>query len=256
MVPQIRMHREKLEVRKGKDYAEVLFMGDLHHGHPQSWTERFTEFLDYAIQHQIYVIFMGDLLESGLTTSVGDSVYQQTLNPQAQYESVMELLKPVCEKKICLGFHMGNHEMRIKNVTGIDVAKNMCRELRIPYLGYACWNLWYVGDESYTVYSWHGSSGAKFPHSKLKVAYDAAHSFDCDVFAMAHTHDVIGDIIEQQYVDKHQKKVKVRKKLIVLTGHYLGYDASYAQMKGYAPSKLGSPRVLFNGTKHDVHVSA
>lgn len=256
MKPTIRLHRESLEMRGGKDYAEVMFMSDLHAGHPQSWTDRFREFLDYAIERGIYVIFLGDLLESGLTTSIGDSVYQQKLNPQEQYEMVLELIRPVCEKKLCLGFCLGNHENRIKIQTGIDVAKNMCRELKIPYLGYACWNLWYVGSESYTVYVWHGSSGARFPHSKLKVAYDTSNSFWCDVFAMAHVHDVLANPVERQFVDKTKKQVRVHKQLIVITGHFLGYDGSYAQQKGFAPSKLGSPRVLFNGSRHDVHISA
>ena len=255
MKPTIRLHTVHLEPRRGKNYAEVMFMGDLHLGHPQSWVARFKEFLEYCIAHQIYVFFMGDMIESGLTSSIGDSVYQQKLNPQEQMEAVMELIKPVVKKGLVVGYLAGNHEFRIKKETSIDVAKNICREMKIPYLGYACWNLFYVGTQHYSVYTYHGSSGSRFIHTKLKAAIDLSHYMMSDLLVMAHVHDVDSTPIERQYVDLHTHSVKVKKQYVVLSGHYLGYDKSYAQEKGYPPSKLGSPRVLFNAKEKDIHVS-
>ncbi len=255
MKPGIRLRKQHLELRKGKEYVEVQFLGDLHLGHPQSWTSRFQEFIDYVLKNRNYVFFMGDLLESGLTSSIGDSVYQQKLNPQDQMDAVIELIKPVCEAGLCIGYLSGNHEYRIKKITSIDVSKIICRELKIPYLEYACWNLWYIGNQSYSVYAYHGSSGSRFIYTKIKAAVDISHYFLSDVVVMAHVHDLGSEAVERQYVDKIRQQIVVRKQYIVLTGHFLGYDQSYAQEKGYPPSKLGSPKILFNGTKHDVHVS-
>ncbi len=255
MKPSIRLNRQRLELRDGRDSAEVLFLGDIHVGHPQSHVDKAVEMINYCISNGIYIMFMGDMIEAGLTTSVGDTVYHQKLNPQEQMETVIDLLEPAAQKGLCIGYLAGNHEARIKKTTSIDVSKMICKSLKIPYLGYAAWNIWYVGNQSYTVYTHHGASGSRFIHTKLKAAIDLSHYFWGDVVAMGHVHDVDSTVIERQYVDKVSKTVKVTKSYIVLTGHYLGYDRSYAQEKGYPPSKLGSPKVLFSGVKKDVHVT-
>ena len=255
MKPTIRLNKQHLENVAGKDYAEVIFMGDWHLGHPQCHTNKIQDMLDYCVEKNIYMLFMGDMMESGLTTSVGDSVYYQKLNPQEQMETVMKMISPITEKGLCLGYHAGNHEMRIRKVTGIDIAKNICRELKIPYLGYACWNLWYIGKQSYTIYSYHGKSGSKFIYTKLKSAVDISHYFIADLVAVAHMHSLTSDSIERQYVEKSSKQVKVRKAHILITGSYLAYDDSYAQIGGYPPTKLGSPKVKFFSDRFDLHIS-
>jgi len=255
MKPTIRLNVRRLKPLEGKDYAEVIFFGDLHLGHPQCHLKKAIEMLKYCLEKNIYVLFMGDLMESGLTTSIGDSVYQQRLNPQEQMEAVIEMIIPIKEAGLCLGFLMGNHEMRIRKTSGIDISKNICRELKIPYLGYACWNLWYVGNQSYTIYAWHGASGARFIYTKLKSVVDLSHYFTADLIAMAHVHSLTSDSIERQYVDKGSKQVKVRKAHILITGSYLAYDDSYSQMKGFPPTKLGSPKVKFMSDRFDLHIS-
>lgn len=254
MKPTIRLNRQKLELRKGKEYAEVAFIGDLHLGHPQSWVTRAKEMLDFCLKTGIYVFFMGDLMESGLTSSIGDSVYQQKLNPQEQMEAVIDLIAPVCGAKLCLGYLAGNHEYRIKKQTGIDVAKIIANTVRVPYLQYACWNLWYAGKQSYSIYTFHGKSGSRFIHTKIKAAMDIAHYFMGDLVVMAHVHDLGTEAQERQTVDKVKKAVVVKKQYVVLSGHYLGYDRSYAQESGYPPSKIGSPKIMFYSTRHDLHI--
>lgn len=255
MKPSIRLNRQRLELRNGRESAEVLFIGDVHVGHPQSHVDKATEMINYCINNGIYIMVMGDMLEAGLTTSVGDTVYHQKLNPQEQMETVIDLLEPAAAKGLIIGYLTGNHEARIKKTTSIDVSKIICKTLKVPYLGYAAWNIWYVGNQSYTVYTHHGASGSRFIHTKLKAAIDLSHYFWADVVAMGHVHDVDSTVIERQHVDKVTKSVQVTKSYIVLTGHYLGYDKSYAQEKGFPPAKLGSPKALFNGTLKDVHIT-
>jgi len=112
-----------------------------------------------------------------------------------------------------------------------------------------------VGNQSYTIYAYHGSSGSRLIYTKLKAAVDISHYFLADVVVMAHVHDVESTVIERQRVDKVSKGVIVEKCYIILTGHYIGYDNSYAQEKGYPPAKLGSPKLLLKGIKKDIHVS-
>jgi len=250
----IRLNRARLD-SNGKGYAELLFFGDAHHGHPGCDIERAQGNIDYCVKKHIYVLGMGDYVEAGLRTSIGDSVYMQTLNPQEQMYFMLDMLKPLADAGLLIGLHIGNHEGRILKATSVNIASLMARMLNVPYLGYACWNLAYVGNQSYTIYSLHGSSGSRYVYTKLKALVDIAHNFDADILAMAHVHELADEAILVQQVDKKRKVVIERKKFLLLTGSYLRYDDSYAQEKGYPMGKLGSPKVKLFSEKHDIHIS-
>ena len=179
----IRLNRARLD-SNGKGYAELLFFGDAHHGHPGCDIERAQGNIDYCVKKHIYVLGMGDYVEAGLRTSIGDSVYMQTLNPQEQMYFMLDMLKPLADAGLLIGLHIGNHEGRILKATSVNIASLMARMLNVPYLGYACWNLVYVGNQSYTIYSLHGSSGSRYVYTKLKALVDIAHNFDADILAM------------------------------------------------------------------------
>jgi len=250
----IRLNRARLDVN-GKGYAEILFFGDIHYGHPGCNFERAERMVKYCLEKHIYVLGMGDYIEAGLRHSIGDSMYMQTLNPQEQIDYVTELFRPLADKGLLIGLLMGNHEGRILKETSVNVVKMMCKILKVPYLGYACWNLVYVGNQSYTIYSLHGSSGSRYVYTKLKALVDIAHNFDTDILAMGHVHELADEAILVQQVDKKRKVVIERKKFLLLTGSYLRYDDSYAQEKGYPMGKLGSPKVKLFSEKHDIHIS-
>lgn len=252
---QIQLNRQRLKVKKGKKYSEVVFFGDLHYGNPSCDLERAKRMLDYCLKNGIHVFLMGDLLEFGTRNSVGASVYEQEQNPQEQMEFVMELFEPLAKAELILGSLIGNHEMRCWKDSGINVMKVICKTLNIPYLGPACWNIFYVGDQSYTIYALHGASGARFVYTKLKSLVDISHSFDADLLAEAHVHQLADDCQLVQEVDRTRKVVIERKKFLVLTGHYLSYSQSYVQEKGYPISKLGSPKVKFWSDRKDIHIS-
>lgn len=194
------------------------------------------------------------MIEAATRYSVGSGVYEQ-IDPNEQIVMVESFLGDLVAKGLVLGYLGGNHEERIRKETGIDVSRIICRELKIPYLGAAGWNLWYVGDESYTVYSIHGATGARFPHTKLKAAVDISAFVDADIVAHAHGHEVVIDAVIKERVNKGAKVVEQRKCHTIMTGHYLKYHGSYGQAKGFPPGKMGSPKAKLAANKHDVHMS-
>lgn len=250
----IRLNQKVLTPGK-KEYASIVFWGDVHYGHPQCDIERATGMLDYCLKHHIYVVAMGDLIECGLRDSVGDSVYNQKLNPQGQMEFMIELLKPLAEAGLLLGIHEGNHENRITKNTGVNITKIMCKMLDVPYLGYAIWHLIRVGKQNYTMYTTHGSSGSRFKHTKLKAVMDIAMFFEADVVAMGHVHSRAIEPMHRQRVNLRNRTVEDRRILVVLSGAYLTYDKSYAQMKGYPPASLGSSKIQLRADRWSVHAS-
>jgi len=250
----IRLNRKRLSFN-GKGYAEVVFLGDIHYGHPGCDVERVQKMIDYCLSKNIYVLGMGDYIEAGLRNSVGDSVYMQNLNPQEQMDFVLDVFKPLADAGLLIGLHIGNHEGRILKETSVNLASLIARMLGVPYLGYACWNIIYVGNQSYTIYSLHGSSGSRYVYTKLKALVDISHNFDADILAMGHVHELADEAILVQQVDKQRKMVIERKKYLLITGSYLKYDDSYAQEKGYPMGKLGSPKVKLFANKYDIHIS-
>lgn len=249
----IRLNKKKLELEHGKDYAAVVFFGDLHLGHPSCDIKKAKHNLDFALEHRMYILGMGDLIEAGLRSSIGDSVYQQNLNPHEQIDQVTELLKPMADAGLILGLHQGNHCERITKATGVNPMKIICRYLKVPYLGSACWNLFKVGMQNYTVYSMHGSTGSRYVYTKLKALVDIAHNFDADVLSMGHVHEIAQEAITTQTLDLRSKTIVERKKYLILTGHYLRYDDTYAQTKGYPMGKTGSPNIKFEQNRHGIH---
>ena len=251
----IRLNRKRLEIKNGKKYAEVVFCGDWHLGAREFDRERLKRMLDYCLEKEVYIFLMGDLLESGLRTSVGASVYRQTLNPQQQMEEIVELLTPLVQKGLVIGSLEGNHELRIEQHAGISIMKVICKLLKISYLRSACWNIFYVGNQSYTAYTLHGSSGSRFVYTKLKALVDISHSFNADILVMAHVHELADTSQQVQEVDRNRKMVIEKKKFLLLTGSYLKYQDSYVQERGFPIAKLGSPKVKFFSEKHDLHIS-
>jgi len=250
----IRLNRKKLMIKQSKDYAEVVFFGDLHFGARECDIERAKRMLEYCEIHRIYLFLMGDLMEASTRYSVGSGVYEQ-LSPQKQLDFIIDLLKPLADEGLILGTLSGNHENRIYKETGINVMKIIANVLKIPFLGDACWNLFYVGKESYIVYTLHGASGSRYVYTKLKSVVDIAHSFNAELMVMGHVHDLADVALTMQTVDRKRKMVTEFKKHILISGHYLKYDRSYAQMKGLPIGKEGSPKVKFYSEKHDIHIS-
>lgn len=250
-----RLNKVELQVREGKEYAELLLFGDLHFGHAQCDIKSAQEMLEWAMENKAYVLLMGDMVEAGLRSSIGDSVYQQKLNPQKQMESVVKLLMPLAKAKLIIGFHSGNHEQRISQNTGIDISKIMANILHVKYLGYACWSMLAVGNQKYSMYSCHGKSGARFKHTKLKAVADLTGWLKADIVAHAHVHSIAAEPAMYQEVDFRNRVVKDGKCYVVLTGSYLKWDRSYAQDANYPITRIGSPKAMIWGNEHNIHFS-
>lgn len=89
-------------------FAEVIFLGDWHVGSPQCDMPRLKGYLHYCVKNNVYVMLMGDLAECATRHSVGSGVYEQDGPAQVQHEQIVSLVKPLAEKGLVLGAHMGN----------------------------------------------------------------------------------------------------------------------------------------------------
>jgi predicted phosphodiesterase len=248
----IRLNLCKL-IPKQNSYAEVMFIGDLHWGSPQCDINRFLGNLNYCLANNVYVYLMGDLTETATRHSVGAGIYEQECIADKQHEDLIGWLQPLADKKLILGTHAGNHGDRVFKETGFNMEKALARELKVPYLGDACWSRFKVGKEAYTLYTLHGRTGSRFDGTALLALERISASFFADAIVMGHTHKCINSIVlMQRIVDR---RVVEHKKHLIIAGHYVSYDRGYGQALGLPLSKLGSPKVKFFTNKHDILVS-
>ena len=247
----IKLNQQTLQVRKD-NYAEMVVISDIHLGSPQCDRQRFENMISFCLHKKIYVLLLGDALESATRDSVGAGIYEQESIVEKQYEEMLTYLTPLAKAKLIVGLHLGNHELRIFKSTGYNISKALARELSIPYLGDACWSLFRVGHQSYSIRSFHGVTGARFEGTCLLALERIAASFSGDAVICGHSHKCINSSVIVQYVNHGQ--VKEQKKFLVICGSFLKYGG-YAEQAGLPISKLGSPKLKLMSTTHDIHVS-
>lgn len=200
------------------------------------------------------MICMGDLIENSTRESVGSGVYEQTMDPQQQMLSIIDILEPLSKKNLILGMITGNHEERTRKDSGFDPTIIMARSFQVPYLRYGAFIKLRCGSMNYIVYATHGSSGSKYTHTKLAAAMKLGNFVDADIYLYAHTHGL-------NHVSEKRKRVNLKNKTVeeyevhyVLTGSFLGYDDSYADMKDLPPSVIGYPVIRFSSGKRRIEI--
>lgn len=228
-------------------------LGDVHLGSPTCDVDRFIDTLKFIKNSNYKVILMGDLLESANKNSVGAGWVEQTKSPQEQLDVLSDVLYPIREKIILL--LTGNHELRVWKDSGMDCSKVLARHLGVPYGGYSAFVYFRVGKQNYVCYAQHGSSNAMYTHTKLQAAKRTATHTEADLYLYGHTHALVADSEEKRYYDKRAKGVRIRKQYTVLTGGFLAYEGSYAQMKNYNPTRMGVANIYLSGEKWDIHCS-
>lgn len=237
--------------------AELVLLGDLHIGYPTVEIDRLIEDIEIIKNRGCYVILMGDLIEAGIRTSIGDSLFYQELSPQEQMDRVFDIIAPL-EKKL-LGIVQGNHEKRIYKETGVDISKILAEQYfrykKVHYFGYSSYHIFRVGKQTYTAYITHGSTGSRLPYTKMKAILDYGKHLDVDIIASGHTHELNSYTATKKKIDLRRKKIVSKKTYYVLTGSYLGYEDSYAEQKGMMPSKIGYAKLKLYKDDWDIFVS-
>jgi hypothetical protein len=239
----------------GKNRGFLIPFGDLHWGAKTCNQQKIINMIKYAYDNKIPMLGMGDWMECGLSDSVGDSVYMQTRNPQGQVDDLVELFTPLAKAGLITGIHSGNHEDRLSDRVGLDITKNIAQLLGVRRYGYGQLHKVKVGKQTYTMYTTHGSSGARTPYTKIKSAMDIFRYVNTEIVMMGHVHALDTHTGKMLSIDMRNSTMVQLKRYAVLTGHYLEYEGSYAQKKNMIPSKTGSPKVIFQGNEHKVNVS-
>jgi hypothetical protein len=238
-----------------KDKQIIVPMGDIHYKTPQTDMDTVKSILDWGVENDAKFILMGDILETATRESVGAGVYEQSEIVQTQLEDMVKLFKPVAEEGCILGSHVGNHENRVYNSSGLNLSKIFATMIDVPYLGIGAAWMFRVGKETYTAYTTHGHSGARMPHTKIATVIKQNQMINTEIYIHAHLHQLSHHVQNYYEVNKRNKTIEEAQKHYLLTGSFLKHWGGYAQIAGYEPARIGCPKVKLSGLEHRIRIS-
>jgi len=181
----------------GPDLTDITLVGisDIHRG-AQLFSEwHFRETIDFIRRTpNAYAFLNGDYAEAALRGSKGD-IFSQVGTPQDQRDWVLEALYPIRNR--ILFADIGNHDDRIYQVTGMDIAADISKALNIPYrpeggllkISFGTGNSGFKNQPySFWIYATHGYGGARTKSAKAIKAERLSYYVHADAYFMSHDH--------------------------------------------------------------------
>lgn len=248
-----------ITVEKDQNHAMICPIGDMHIGNIHHDEKSFENVLNWLYDNpQIKIIGMGDWVECGTKASFG--LFDQDKFVGEQIKDVVKMFKPLAKRGQIIGMHEGNHENRVKKVTGLDITESMAAQLKVPYLKMGMLHkirVKKVGQRTpqiYTMYSTHGGSGARKLSGKMSACMALQEIAEVEMYIMGHVHALHHHKIDKYVIERERSVLRPRH--FIICGSYLTYWGSYAQAKAYGPSGTsGSPKIKLHVDNHRISVS-
>jgi hypothetical protein len=234
---------------RNSESHRVYPMGDFHLGSPACDLNKLDEWLEYLSDApNVSLLNTGDNLNCAIPGSKSDPHAEKLSVGEAMEEFEGRMAYLAMQGKLdCLTG--GNHEGRVYNATGIDVAAVIARNVDVPHFEGAAVLKYLVGDQEYLFWVRHGTGNSPASMPAITKAGLVALA---DVYVTGHTHRQTV-VLDDFFVIEDDEVVR-RPRRYVTSGSFTLYER-YAQERGYSPSHLGAPRIFLDGTRHDVHVS-
>jgi hypothetical protein len=241
-------------IPKKYDHAFLVPIGDVHLGSTAFGERGRTQLLGYLnwvkATPNARIFLMGDIFDVATRTSPTPP----SESSPTEYMAALDLFGPYAKQII--GGIPGNHSLRLKNYCGYDLMEHFCRTINIPYLGLSAVTRFDVGAHSYYGYFHHSTGGGGSLGSALNRAVKLKDIVQgIDFYCIGHNHNLVNGVQTVYRPNAHGTGIEERRVHYIDCGSYLDYPGSYAEQMMLVPGKLGSPRIRFDGTKHDLHVS-
>jgi len=237
------------------DKQTIVLMGDEHIGSNLYDEYSHKKNIEWCLENSIPIILMGDELETATKTSVGAGVFEQDQIVQEQLEKCVGLYKDLAHEGLILGNHVGNHEARVYKHSGTNLSKILSMMLNVTYLGVGAVTMLRIGKQTYTLYTTHGNSGARMPHTKIANVIKMQSMIDVDIYAAGHVHQLSHHVQNYYEVDKRKRIIVEAQKHYILTGSYLKHWGGYAHIMNMEPARVGSPKLKLGGLERSIRVS-
>lgn len=226
----------------------IYLIADVHVGSAQCNLDKFKEVINEISKiKNAYIVLNGDLIDNALKDSI--SFEYDGLSPSSSMNIVIEILKPVAKKILCI--NSGNHELRTKKASDIDPNLFIATMLGVQDKYSPGASVLFVPLDNaprkgvatlFTILCYHGAGGGARVGSKANKAEDMAKICQTDVYMMSHVHMPM--VFKEDYleIDKVHYNVRQRTKTFVVSNSFLDYGG-YGEKKGMAPTSIAVPKV-------------
>ncbi len=245
------------------DVAYLIPISDLHIGDKsfsKSGRKKLNGYINWVKERDNAFVFLGGDIFNVAGRQTLTSPFDSGTD---EYELAIDLFEPIKDKII--GAIDGNHEFRMIDEFGYSPTSLLCKHFNIIYARWSAIIRFKVGKrkdsynryrENYFVYYHHLTGGGRRTGSKINKLEDLREIVEgMDVYIGGHTHQLSAHPKEIYYPAMQGKRVERRRMWFVNSGSYYDWGDNYSEQKMYSPPKLGSPRIRFDGKKHDVHIS-
>lgn len=246
------------DLPESMEMMELHAFSDLHIGDNLCDFRKIQEAINYVAETpNAYCILNGDLMDTAIASSVGDT-YGANLQPMEQLDVCVKLFEPIKGKVICI--LPGNHENRVYKYDGLDITKIMAAQLGLQDK-YSSTSAYLVirfgrnGDSGhhgrkmvYTVYCRHGSGGGKKEGGKINALADMAQICDADIYICGHTHLPASFRTQFFRPSLANNSLTEIEKLYVNTAASLKFGG-YGEVAGFKPASTINPVIYLSGTK-------
>lgn len=235
-------------------YATLYPIADVHLGAKECMLEEFTKYINQINDDdRAIVILAGDLINNGIKSSK-TNVYDEVMPPDEQKYKMVELLRPIKDKIICMVG--GNHERRTDKDTNIDITKDIAILLDIEDtyskdMGFIKIRL---GNDShnkviaYMLCVAHGAGGGSFIGSGLNKIESYQYTIDgVDIIITGHTHKPIKAPAARLIFDPRNNNIIETKTLMFVCTSWLRYGG-YALEKLLKPVAFAPDTIRLDGT--------
>ena len=236
-----------IELKDKREEIPIIFLGDVHYGHEDCDVDTFLKYVNWGKENDAYFILMGDLLELCNPGHMPQTMWNQYLDPKSQRNAMMTILEDIKDRII--GSISGNHELRIFNQVGWDVAQEMAEKLETNYLRDGDYIIIKTRGPTYTIAAFHGSGGSLTPYHQLKKALEVYE--DMDLLAIGHMHQLFH---ETKYKYKIENGKRIKKEIhLIRTGGFLEYP-DYAMRRFMPLANVGAPICYLNTKNKKIRI--
>lgn len=245
---------------------KIYPIADVHLGSVNHRRREWEHFIsEIESDENAYLILNGDLVNNNVKNAPG-SVYEDRIRPVEQKRLMVEYLKPIRERILCIT--SGNHERRSLKEVDQDITADIAAKLDIEdryrenaafvkiCIGQRRHNQYMVPLQTYVFCVTHGSGGGALPGGVInrneRFATGTLEGVDCLI--VGHTHKGQISRPSKLVVDKTRNKISVQDMLVISCVSWQQYGG-YAMQKMLQPSATAKPQILtLKKKEHNISV--
>ena len=199
-----------------------------------------------AIQEDMDVVLLGDLLDTPTRTSI-TSPWEQAMSPREAYRYANDLLQKLQagRKRVRAGV-LGNHPWRVEKDSGLNPEEALYESNGIVNLRFSGLLHYILSDHNggSVLYLHHTARGGRRAGAGVNAAEDLTDIVEsADVYCAGHSHR-LGSVPIQRYhlyTSSKGDEMRARTAYLVNCGSFLKYEEGYGEQKQMAPLPIGSP---------------